>query len=282
MLHPVPDSTKRRRLLRVVALQRRLILRLCGLTAGAAVDRSWLEGVWHELPPEWIERFWSLDKGKRAEWIKTLAAASPLDKQRLADICREELRFKVLWQSGGGVTMHKVDWAQKTSKTFSAANSLLKSFYAPLLYDGEGYRLGSETLAKSHYLAGITPAARKVCPYCDNFLQKTELDHFLPKDEFPFLSCHPDNLIPSCPDSNSGSHKGIGVPLDWDAADQAANWFHPRWRSAAGCVCVEIQVTPDRQLSARLLPRATADTERVTNSRPRGVTPCRLTPPALR
>jgi len=72
MLHPVPDSTKRRRLLRVVALQRRLILRLCDLTAGAAVDRSWLEGVWHELPPEWIERFWSLDKGKRAEWIKTL------------------------------------------------------------------------------------------------------------------------------------------------------------------------------------------------------------------
>ena len=111
----------------------------------------------------------------------------------------KSFEFKALWQSGGGLTIHKVDWKQKTSKTFSASNKLLKSFYAPLLYDGEGYRLGSETLAKSHYLAGITPAARKVCPYCDNYLQKTELDHFLPQRRVPISFMSPRQSDPELP-----------------------------------------------------------------------------------
>ena len=58
MLHPVPDSKLRRRLIRVVALQRRLIRRLCDLSPGSTVDLAWLQKVWHELPSDWVERFW--------------------------------------------------------------------------------------------------------------------------------------------------------------------------------------------------------------------------------
>jgi hypothetical protein len=263
MLHPVPDSTQRRRLLRVVALQRRLIRRLCALEQGAQVDLPWLEVAWRELPADWVRRFWENDKGRRANWIRTLAGASATEKARLMAICHEQLRFRLLWEQGGALTLEKVEWSKKASTVLDAANGLLKSFYAPLFYDDEGYRLRGGALAKSAFVAGIEPAARKVCPYCDNFLQTTELDHFLPKDDFPFLSCHPDNLIPSCHDSNRGGHKGTIAPLDWDAADQAADWFHPRWRSADGRVQVEIAVTTTSLLSARLIALDVADSARV-------------------
>ena len=46
------------------------------------------------------------------------------------------------------------------------------------------------------------------------------------------LSVHPDNLIPCSTDANSGGHKGTIPPLDLANGDQAAQWFHPRWRNA--------------------------------------------------
>lgn len=265
MLHLVPDSTQRRRLLRVVALQRRLIRCLCALPEGAAVDLAWLEGVWRELPSEWIGRFWKNDSGKRKQWVEALAAASTLEKAQLMGICRDQLRFRLLWEQSGALSFQKVDWNKKASTAFDAANSLLKSFYAPLFYDGEGYVLRGGNLAKSAFLAGIDPAARKVCPYCDNNLATAELDHFLPKDDFPFLSCHPDDLVPSCHDCNSVGRKGTRVPLDWDALDQAAGWFHPRWCSAAGRIRVAIQETAGCMLAATLEPIDADDSVRVAN-----------------
>lgn len=265
MLHPVPDSSLRRRLLRVVALQRRLVLRLCELPQGANVDQYWLEGVWHDIHPEWVGAFWANDKENRKDCIETLAAAPAADKLLLAEVCREQLRFRLLWEQGGSLSLRKVEWNKKQAVVFSAAGKLLRSFYAPLFYDKGGYRFPCGDLAKSAFLAGIPSAALKVCPYCDNYLQTTELDHFLPKDLFPFLSCHPDNLIPSCHDSNRGSHKGTIPPLDWDAQDQALGWFQPRWRSASGRVEVRIEETTASLLSTRLVPRDPTDAIRVKN-----------------
>lgn len=58
------------------------------------------------------------------------------------------------------------------------------------------------------------------------------------------LSCHPDNLIPCSTDANSGSHKGTKVPLVLNDPDQAAVWFHPRWRSARGTYCLTFNSAP--------------------------------------
>lgn len=55
-----------------------------------------------------------------------------------------------------------------------------------------------------------------VCPYCDTDTISNErnawIEHFLPKSKFPFLSCNPSNLLPSCTSCNvSGSGKGEDV-----------------------------------------------------------------------
>ncbi len=55
-----------------------------------------------------------------------------------------------------------------------------------------------------------------VCPYCDSDTISNSrngwIEHFLPKGKFPFISCNPLNLIPSCTACNvSGSGKGEDV-----------------------------------------------------------------------
>lgn len=231
MLHHVPDSTERARLLEVVELQRLLMESLCALPQGSVVDQTWLQGVWPAVPAEWIKRFWENDKGNRAQWLATIAAATPGDKQAIRDMVAEQLRFSELYHNPPTVRLPKYDWKPPV---FTAVNKLLKSFYDPYFYKEEGFKNpGGGMFHKDHFIAGFTPRV-KICPYTDNVIQDTKLDHFIPKDQYPMLSCHPDNLIPCSTDSNSGSHKGVTVPLDTDEADQAGAWFHPRWRNAVG------------------------------------------------
>ncbi|GFE60797.1 hypothetical protein [Geobacter sp. AOG2] len=231
MLHQIPDSTERARLLAVVEMQRQLMEALCNLPEAAVVDQTWLQGVWPGLPAAWIKRFWENDKGNRATWITTIAAANTDDKQTISNMVAEQLRFADLYHNPPTVRLTKHDWKPTV---FAAVNQLLKSFYDPYFYKEEGFHNpGGEKFHKEHFIAGFTPRV-KICPYTDNIIQDTKLDHFIPKDQYPMLSCHPDNLIPCSTDSNSGSHKGTTAPLDPDEADQAGAWFHPRWRNAVG------------------------------------------------
>lgn len=239
MLHPVPDSSKRARLLEVVELQRQLIENLCARPEGSTVDLPWLKGIWPTIPPSWVERFWNLPAdtkkpgkpGKRSIWIATIAAAKAAEKQTLRDLTAEQLRFAELYHCPPSIRLTKYTW---TPYVFEAANELLKSFYAPLFYKDEGFQGPTgDVFNKDDFISGFTPRV-KICPYTDNVIQDTKLDHFLPKDQFPMLSCHPDNLIPCGTDANSGSHKGTEFPLDPAQPDQAGSWFHPRWRTARG------------------------------------------------
>jgi len=231
MLHTIPNSTERSRLLEVLQFQRQLMEALCELPGSSVVDLAWVQGVWHTLPRNWVRRFWKNDKGNRANWILAIAAASPSDKQTIHTLLEEQLRFQELYHNPPGVRLTKHAWS---AGVFHAVNKLLKSFYAPLFYKDEGFPdTSGATFHKEHFIAGFNPPV-KICPYTDTTFQDTKLDHFLPQDQFPMLTCHPDNLIPCSTDSNSGGHKGTNIPLDIDQLDQAAAWFHPRWRNSVG------------------------------------------------
>ncbi len=109
------------------------------------------------------------------------------------------------------------------------------------------------------------------CPYTDKYIDGTKLDHFLPKDEFPMLSMHPENLIPCAIDLNSVGRKGKRGPLDLGEADQAAKWYHPRIRAAgnvkqddATCrVHFKDVQTPSPQVE--LIANASPDQDRLNN-----------------
>jgi hypothetical protein len=239
MLHEVPNSNYRNRLLQVVELQRILMNELCNLAAGSVVNLQWLQNIWPITPVDWVERFWTLPKtsrsaespGQRSIWIATIAAGAVGEKQTIADMVAEQLRFSEIYSNPPSIRLTTHAW---DTPVMDAVNKLLKSFYDPLFYQGNGINFPPDGLFhKDDFIRGFVPAV-KICPYTDNVVQDTKLDHFLPKDRYPMLSCHPDNLIPCSTDSNSGSHKGTEPPLDPNEPDQARNWFHPRIRNAIG------------------------------------------------
>lgn len=53
----------------------------------------------------------------------------------------------------------------------------------------------------------ILTSAKGECPFCGGLGDPSNLDHFLPKAEFPQFSIYPANLVPSCRDCNMGEKK---------------------------------------------------------------------------
>ena len=98
MLHPVPDSSLRRRLMRIVVIQRKLVRALCALPAGSTVDQEWLSSTaWPRVDADWIRRFWENENGRRQAWLNTIAAANASAKRELNEIMDEQHRFKKLY-----------------------------------------------------------------------------------------------------------------------------------------------------------------------------------------
>jgi hypothetical protein len=225
-------------LLEVVELQRTLFDALCALPDGTSVDLAWLTTTWSNVTDGiWLRQFWENDNGNRANWTNVISAAPTSLKQEIIDLMEEQFRFEDLYLDTPTVRLRVQSWKVRKLSTgverirgtlMEAVKDLLESFYAPLFYRSHGFpNQDGSRFHKDDFLG-----KPKICPYSDNKIQDAKLDHFLPKESFPFLSCHPDNLIPCSTDPNSISRKGRYIPLQPDESDQAAEWFHPRFRPA--------------------------------------------------
>jgi hypothetical protein len=265
MLHSIPDSSQRAKLLRVVALQRRLVNSLCALPSKATVDLAWLKSIWIKLPEEWVARFWNNDKKRRSEWMQTIAASSKADKKVILKMWKQQMEFAKLYEAG---TRFRLDPCDRSNKVLAALGDLLTDFYAPMFYAGEGIPVlaNAVKLNKDHFIGGFSPKI-KVCPYTDYEIpsRAAKLDHFLPKEKFPALSCHPDNLFPCSTDANNGGRKGSTPPLDLTAASQAEAWFHPRLRSAREAFTLEVSHNANREPTLRFVAHNAEDQPRLQN-----------------
>lgn len=266
MLHPIPESSERHRLVLVMELQRTLIEALCALPVGEKVSVPWLRTVWPAAKRDWVARFWMLNKRTRARAIIALAKAPQGEKARLLQVFRQQREAANLYNGTPGYTVPYLK--PKKGSLDASFRDLLESFYAPVFYAAFGYTepcaASPARFSKDSYIGGISVEHRRICPYCDNVMRSPQLDHFLPKSIFPALSCDPDNLIPCCMECNSITQKGDMPPLDEHAQDQAGDWFHPRWRSAQGRYRARIDTGGT---SPRLVLEALSatDTKRVEN-----------------
>ncbi len=95
-----------------------------------------------------------------------------------------------------------------TSSASTVVSSLTKSDLIKL-YDQ--YMAKSGKPGRQIYDA-ILNAALDQCPYCGGIGSPKNLDHYLPKANFPQFSVHPLNLIPACRDCNS-ENKGSRYAL---------------------------------------------------------------------
>lgn len=234
----------------IVGLQRKLLESACQPeVTGADVDYDWVLAQLQTpgLDEKWIQRLVSRrdriqNSGRPViEHLRYIADLAPELKSQLMDEFDNDHKFLDEYSEGG--SRHLIGTTKLESSgsvgIILALRGLLESFYAPGFYESHGYLIPRKdgrltafhrTEYLKEYLAKNPDV--QVCPYCDGDLSPAEIDHFLPKSKYPQLSCHPLNLVPVCGGCNTRENKGEKVPLEIDAEDQMAAWFHPFLRTA--------------------------------------------------
>jgi hypothetical protein len=125
-----------------------------------------------------------------------------------------------------------------------SVRGFFESFYDPNFGRALGYDIPQADgrparFRRDEFLKEFDYSSEKqvaVCCLCDGDRSDIEVDHFYPKSEFPFLSCHPLNLVPIC--SKCNGKKLEKIPLDSGAANPTANWFHPYLQPAGDNITV--------------------------------------------
>jgi hypothetical protein len=132
----------------------------------------------------------------------------------------------------------------------AALKDLCGIFYTKLLADGFPAEVhgGTGKLDRDGFLASFeqTNPWLEVCPACDgqkpSQLEQRSLadaDHYLPKSQYPFLSIHPLNLVPTCLECNQRV-KRAKDPVDAHDAEPLRNTFLPYVAPAIDQVAVQV------------------------------------------
>lgn len=251
MLHKIelPDCAEDLRW--IVGIQRTLLEAVCHPDTAAedvTVERvkGWIAA--YITNEAWIESFCKrldrVNKQPRAmlSHLQEIASFTDVQKQQLLDAFRQDHRLLDNFGDGAGQKLLGIpDGFLKSARMKDSIRGFLEAFYDPLFYKDAGYLIKTadadviREFHKDEYLKHYKTTNRnvRVCPYCDGQLgNPPQIDHFYPKSDYPQLSCHPLNLVPICAACNSRTNKGTKTPLDLNAPDQTASWFHPFLRSS--------------------------------------------------
>lgn len=255
----------------IVDLQRQLVTTLCQEPVDDVneIDEDWLfERVSKnlEVDQEWFGHF--------CNWRRKREEPSLLECTRSIAGFPAEIRGRLLADFENDHTFESLfdPEAQNPSDLVGLSplqriypeitkivHRFFESFYDPALY--RGYSIPNEghfaNFGRGKFVHDFSAANPDVCvcPMCDGDLGTAKVDHFYPKSVYPYLSCHPHNLIPICEGCNGTSGKFEKQPLSSsDTGHQTDDWFHPYLRSAARTFSITFE-----QLEDGLIPVLTSD-----------------------
>lgn len=240
----------------IVDLQRRLLVELCNQAlTGNDVTESWVIAQLPDLDSHWVTSFCrrkdQIEKIERPllAHMKALADLPPAGKQALLNAFNNDCAFQIGF-TNNQTPPHQLQGLQPFAQG-SARESIrgfFESFYAPNIYAAHGYPVPqangqAANFHKDKFLKqyGVANPNILVCPMCDGDLGEPQVDHFYPKSHYPYLSCHPLNLVPICPTCNSRPNKGSKQPLTLNTPDPKADWLHPYLRSGHGQYQIELE-----------------------------------------
>ena len=252
MLHEIHPPACRVHLDWVVRLQGRLITALCqpGVT-GAVIDEDWILQAVAPLDPEpaWLEKFcgWTHNNMITLERMRAIADLPDAAKQAILAAFQNDHLFARAFDAALQQPYRLIGVSNLAAfgpPVVVLIQDFFESFYDPALY--RGYRVPIDeqqyiTFNRKDFLNSFDQANRDiegVCPMCDGHRGNPKVDHFYPKREYPYLSCHPLNLTPICDDCNGPAGKFEKLPLTAEHAEPMKDWFHPYLRSAAGSFCI--------------------------------------------
>jgi len=254
MLHQIDNSKLRSALLKIVEMQRRLVIALCEpATAAADVCPRWLDDVWRGIDtgigPDFVSGFCGHQNGPRYNAMRAMADAAAADKLHMRTVLESQLEFACLYDDRPA---HRLLPLDGTREPFTSMRRLMEDFYDEWLQNKpeRGYPFVSGAMRLTDLSESFRPLP--VCPYCDGTMRTLQIDHVLPKSLYPCLSCHPDNLAPVCGDCNSVHVKGNKAPLTPTVAEVVNEWFHPYLRSGHKLLQAKPEKRSDRTLTLTL------------------------------
>lgn len=271
MLHEINAPTTPLRW--VVAFQHRLLKAICQEDIhGTDVTLSWMAALFPRMESKRLnslckrkyEKLTTLD---RLIYIADLPVGT---KQQLLEDFEHDQR--VLWQRYDDETiplrlrgLNQIE----DSVVKDVVYRFFESFYTANIYRSQGYYIPCANGRVHHFhldefkqLFSSQNEHLDVCSYCDGALSGIQVDHYFPKNDYPFFSCHPLNLIPVCGECNGKKHRAI--PLTPTDDDQIGSWFHPYFNSGAGHYTVEINRKEGR-LKPDLIGRNELDQKKLAN-----------------
>lgn len=255
MLYKINPPAQRDLFDAIAQLQRTLLNLLCDSTCKSSqITEAWLISHLTTMDSDWLQDFCkrkdTISNLKRPllEHMRIIADAPMHVKQAILTAFENSQAFANLYDesyTGPSRIPDEVDITGIDQQIWAAIRGLFESFYDPLFYPSCGYRLHAASMValvvfnRDKFLEQFTNTnCLGVCPMCDGSRGDPEVDHFLPKSKYPFLSLHPFNLLPICSTCNGRSRKGQQIPLDIATDKQVLNWFHPYLRAAEGTYTV--------------------------------------------
>ena len=255
-LHPVKLPPSARDLRRIVAMQRLLLSALCAEPMSAdLIDLRWLQTVWATQDERWIKNFCRKRIFSILEPIQAIANSSSTTRQSLYnEFCRQN-RVRQLFTAGGQfVDINNLNGVSPGLAT--EVHRLFVRFYQFLSHDtnagwdGYEFQRGRRIKNESYKTAFETSnrPTLSVCPYCDGANDEPELDHYYSKENFPFISCSPWNLVPACHLCNKLSAKANKLALTPNVSQPTANWLHPYFRPASAYTEIRLNGEPQNSV----------------------------------
>src|SRR6266545_5597674 len=243
VLHKVKVSFCRDHLMWVVRLQRQLLEAICDVSVcGTHVTEPWVITQLPQLDHQWVTGLCQSYKSKQKPrmtllaYMEAMADYPPAVKTELLEAFKHDLQVLEDLERGvrPGRTMRGIQ-AIGNKQQQKEIRAFFELFYEPNFDKGKGYpttTIGNQPVNfdRSHFVEQFKDenTFTAVCPLCDGQRGIAQVDHFYPKSRYPFLSCHPLNLIPICKDCNMAPCKGEKPPIAHRAqTNQMEEWFHP-------------------------------------------------------
>ncbi len=227
----------------VVRLQRQLLEAICDVSVcGTHVTEPWVITQLPQLDHQWVTGLCQSYKSKQKPrmtllaYMEAMADYPPAVKTELLEAFKHDLQVLEDLERGvrPGRTMRGIQ-AIGNKQQQKEIRAFFELFYEPNFDKGKGYpttTIGNQPVNfdRSHFVEQFKDenTFTAVCPLCDGQRGIAQVDHFYPKSRYPFLSCHPLNLIPICKDCNMAPCKGEKPPIAHRAqTNQMEEWFHP-------------------------------------------------------
>ncbi len=243
MIHPINPPACGDRMQKILEFQGEVLKFAC--TPGVTwPDEQSLEAAFGKDKGQWLwKRLWKKAKGGGQaksdfhlyldELVEYLQK-NPAEGQKIIDAYAADVGFFDHLKDDQFYFSYK-SLAEETQK---AVKNLMTFFYTGFLLETgfpDAVHGQPKPFDRAAFLEAFESANAElaVCPACDSDrppkvedYRLWDADHFLPKSEYPFLSIHPNNLVPLCAYCNRYM-KGSRNPIDKDDDAPLTNTFHP-------------------------------------------------------